>query len=459
MSQADSTFAPSGDTLLLVIGAERIEWAVRAGAGGQWRADCAGSAALAPGAGDDGHAGEDLAGALGRLAVALPPAAMRVVVADNWLTSATLPWSSVVERGVGLDGAARARLAAAGAEIGGADTVRVDPAPFGAPRAVHAYPAVLLALLNQTAARLGTPLASVLPLSVACWEYARRHGARAPAALAVQDAGLLMLARRADAAARHMADLLVRHAPQPDAAAGSRQLLQLWQRQCLRDPQLATLEQVTLLDLAADGAPPPAPFVAPAWDSGEGAAPSRALQVAAAAPAHRLDALPRRSGLTPLRMAALALLALVTLAALLNAVQASRTVAVLRERLEAAPARASAAAPAPAWSRTELARVQAVNVAIRELNLPFPAILRALAPPPDLRVSVLSVTTAASQSAAQPSHVKLVAEAGSGAEMARYVAFLAERAPFTGAYLTEHEIDETSPGRPYRFTVEATWKE
>ncbi|NHZ99842.1 hypothetical protein [Massilia sp. CCM 8734] len=453
MSQADTRFAPSGDTLLLVIGAERIEWAVRAGA--RWRADCAGSEALEPGA------GEALAGALGRLAVALPLAAMRVVVADNWLASATLPWSSVVERGVGLDGAARARLAAAGADVGGADTVRVDAAPFGAPRAVHAYPAALLALLNQTAARLDTPLASVLPLSVACWEYARRHGARAPAALAVQDAGLLMLARRADGAARHMADLLVRYAPQADAD-GPRQLHQLWQRQCLRDPQLAALEQVTLLDLAPDGAPPAAPFVAPVWDSGERAGPSRALQVAAGAPAHRLDALPQRSGLTPPRMAALALLALlalVTVAALLNAAQASRSAAMLRERLEATPARTSAAAPVLAWSRTELARVQAVNVAIRELNLPFPAILRALAPPPDLRVSVLSVTTAASQSAAQPSHVKLVAEAGSGAEMARYVAFLAERAPFTGAYLTEHEIDETSPGRPYRFTVEAAWKD
>lgn len=456
MSRAKSTLTPAGDTLLLVIGAQRIEWAVHDSASGEWRAGAAGAGALGSGDATATDAIDTLAGALGRIEAAPPLAAMRVLVADNWLASATLPWSSQVERGVGLDGSARVRLAAAGAEADSAATVRIDPAPFGAPRMVQAYPAALLALLHRNAARLGAPLVSVLPLSVACWDYARRHAPRAPAALAVQGAGLMMLARRADGAARHMADLLVRHAPQPGPAREP--LQQLWQRQCLRDPQLAALDQVVLVELEADGAAPLAPFVAPSWDSGDGA-PSRALLLAAAAPAHRLDALAQRTRLTPPRLAALALLALTTVAALLSAAQATRHAAALRARVEAAPAQVPVAVPAPAWSRAELARVQAVNVAIRELNLPFPAILRALAPPPDLRVAVLSVTTAASQSAAQPSHVKLVAEARSAAEMARYVAFLAERKPFTGAYLTEHEIDETSPERPYRFTVEAAWKD
>lgn len=456
MSRANTMFAPAGATLLLVIGAQRIEWGVREGAGGQWRSPGANGAALAARAADDGHGLDALAAALERVDAAAPLAAMRVVVADSWLASATLPWSSAVERGVGIDGAARARLAGAGAEVDGAATVRIDAAPFGAPRLVQAYPAALLALLNRSAARLGAPLASVLPLSVACWEYARHHGVRAPAALAVQDAGLLMLARRADGAGRHLADLVVRSAPQGADGAPLLPLQQLWQRQCLREPQLAALERVVLVELAADSAPLPAPFVVPAWDSG---APSRALQVAAEAPPHALDALPQRAAPAPARVAALAVLVLAAAAALLSAAQATRHAAGLRERIEAVPVRAPARPAAPDWSRAELARVQAVNVAIRELNLPFSAILRALAPPPDLRVAVLSVTTAASQSATQPSHVKLVAEARSGADMARYVAFLAERKPFTGAYLIEHEIDDTSPERPYRFTVEAAWKD
>lgn len=76
---------------------------------------------------------------------------------------------------------------------------------------------------------------------------------------------------------------------------------------------------------------------------------------------------------------------------------------------------------------------------------------------PDLRVAVLSLTTTPATSSSQASRVKIVAEARTGADMARYVAFLAERKPFTGAYLSEHEIDENAPERPYRFTLEAEW--
>jgi hypothetical protein len=138
--------------------------------------------------------------------------------------------------------------------------------------------------------------------------------------------------------------------------------------------------------------------------------------------------------------------------------QSAEVQAVQQARLAARPG-VAAAPRAVEWSRNELARVQAVNVAVRELNLPFEAILRALEPPKDMRVAVLSMTTAASTSGALASRVKIVAEARTGAEMARYVAFVAERKPFTGAYLVEHEIDETAVERPYRFTLEASWND
>ena len=55
--------------------------------------------------------------------------------------------------------------------------------------------------------------------------------------------------------------------------------------------------------------------------------------------------------------------------------------------------------------------------------------------------------------------MKIVAEARSAGDMAGYVRFLAERKPLNGAYLLEHEIAEGEAERPYRFTVEATWKD
>jgi hypothetical protein len=111
-------------------------------------------------------------------------------------------------------------------------------------------------------------------------------------------------------------------------------------------------------------------------------------------------------------------------------------------------------ATAPAWRREELSKVRAVNKAVRELNLPIAAILRALRPPRDIRVAVLGVDAASSEAQS----IKIVAEAASGAEMARYVGVISGREPFSAAYLIKHEIDEKSPGRPYRFTVDAPWR-
>ena len=121
----------------------------------------------------------------------------------------------------------------------------------------------------------------------------------------------------------------------------------------------------------------------------------------------------------------------------------------------------SAALPPPsptAWSRDEIAQVQAVNIAVRELNMPIAPLLRALEPPQDISVAVLNVEMGGA-ALAQASSVKIVAEAKSSADMPRYVAFVAERKPFTGAYLTRHEIDENNPESRYRFTVEALWSE
>jgi hypothetical protein len=116
-----------------------------------------------------------------------------------------------------------------------------------------------------------------------------------------------------------------------------------------------------------------------------------------------------------------------------------------------------------ARSADELARIAAINSAVISLNLPFAELLAALQPPRDIRVGLLGIDLLAQGSTAASVNtgtaLKLNAEAASGAEMTRYVAFIADRRPFVAAYLVNHEVVAADPARPYRFTVEATWRE
>jgi hypothetical protein len=465
VSRDRTFFKPAGDTFILLIGAQRIEGGVLAGVGAraQWRDGSVFEAAIDT---DDG-AGlpmDVLAAALQRVQSLPAGAVMRVLVADNWLAAATVPWNPAMQRPAGMAAAARGRLAAAGFRIGPGDTVRVDEAPFGVPRLVLTYPAALIDVLSLAAARLDARLASVLSLSVAGWALARRNGNGAQSALALLDGKMITVARGTGGARARLNELTIRTGiGAPETARHS--LHALWQRLCLRDPQLVSVAGVALLDLGTRHGSAPVsarPFVVldiPAPGRGPAATPGLCLAAATRLRRDPLDALAGGSPMSARRTLLLAGAALLAVAMVVQAVQAARSVRRLQAGL-VSTARGTAAAPRPVnWSREELVRVQAVNVAIRELNLPFSAILRALEPPPDLRVAVLAVTTAASKSGAQPSSVKIVAEARTGAEMARYVAFLAERRPFTGAYLTEHEIDETSAERPYRFTLEASWSD
>jgi hypothetical protein len=145
--------------------------------------------------------------------------------------------------------------------------------------------------------------------------------------------------------------------------------------------------------------------------------------------------------------------------------QAGSTWAQLRElrREIAAPAIRPPASRNAARSADELARIAAINAAVLSLNLPFAELLAALQPPPDIRVGLLGVDLLAQGPAAASwiaaTSLKLNAEAASGAEMTRYVAFIADRRPFVAAYLVNHEVVAADPARPYRFTVEATWRE
>jgi hypothetical protein len=439
VSQADL----QGDTTLVVaIGALRVEWGVMAR--GQWVPDSASALSIAPVGADATLAG--VCAALERVQLETGAARLRAVVADKWLAVASVPWSAALQDAGRADAFARGQLLQAGHEVQAADTLRLDDAAFAQPRLAVAYPALLLDALRALAGRSRARLASVLPTSVAGWALAPRGHA----ALAVLDQGQVMLAQ----GAWRLADVTLRE-------GGVAELQGLWQRTRLRDPRLAAVTELAVLDLAPT---PESPAQAVAGLSPielplQARAMSRALQLAGLAAAQRLaiDAVPPEAPVTPLRWAVAAAMLLVAGGLSLQAWQAVQRVNGLQQQLDAAQVRSVPAAPA-ALSRDEQARVPAVNAAIREMNLPVSALLQALQPPRDIRVAVLGVDVLGATPGATTG-IKITGEARTGAEMARYVAFVSSRKPFTGAYLTRHEIDDTTPERPYRFTLEAAWND
>lgn len=458
MSRAESRRARA--TLLVVVGAQRLDHGVLCAAGKRWHGDTLGSRPLRADGGVPTL--EDVETALQALPPAPGAARMRVLVADTWLAAATLPWSAGMRRTEVALTLARAQLLQAGCPVGAGDTIRLDDAPYGVPRLAVAYPAALVDAVSQAAGRLGVRVDSILPVTMAGWALARRAHKGRLAALALHDSGWTALAHDAAGGRGGLQELLVRAASAQEGQ-DTHPVQALWRPLCLREPYLAALAEVPLLDLSCDdparqaGKPfaPLAPFTRVA----EGGARNPLLL--AAGVLRLRSALDACSGLpqsSAPQWAVLAMTALLAGAAWWQAAETGRRAAAA-EAARVVTYVVKPPRPASDWSRADLARIAAVNAAIRELNLPVAAILRALEPPADLQVAVLGVETLAHASGGRESRVKIVAEARGPAEMARYLAFVSRSKPLNRAYLLQHEVGEASAGKPYRFTLEASWND
>lgn len=453
-------------TLNIVIGAETLECGVTRDRGldRQWLPESLLNFALT-GSDDLSSLLRQLHAALQRLQnMSVLPAIdnVRVVVADNRLALVGVPWSPSLKSADGAETYARNQLLEAGFSSGADDLLRLDDAPFGAPRLVVSYPSSLLSACQEAANHLQARLVSLLPLSLVAWLVARRSGEKRNKALAVVDDALLIVARNNNTTDSNPSEVTVRlRSAKPGIA--DQELLDIWQRLSLREPQLAALKMVPLLDLRrSSGAQLPVAKPFEALDfSGEGwikeVSPCLCLCAGLTTFPVVLDAISPGGGSSWQRWLAFGAAALLAAGACFELLQSN---AAFNSALTQLNVATSVTLPPPsqtAWSRDEIAQVQAVNIAVRELNMPIAPLLRALEPPRDIGVAVLSVEMGAAL--AQASSVKIVAEAKSSADMPRYVAFVAERRPFTGAYLVRHEIDENNPESRYRFTVEALWSE
>lgn len=398
--------------------------------------------------------------ALSRSATKVSIVEIRVVVADSWLNQVCIPWSSALQEPLAAHAYMRSQLMLAACEWHDGDTIRSDDAAFGMPRLIVSYPAGLLAALTLLATNLKSSLGSVLPLSTAAWRQKKKTGGSR--VLALLDDDWMLIAQ----GARRVTDVQVRTGFGEEDTSSSLipALVSQWKRMRLRDSRLQDVERLQVLALrpnlrrAGEAVSEIEWMILPAQQTGSIVSVPVQLAQLASQSCLALDAIP----IVQARGRRYRLLAAVTLifAAAMGALawQSSTRLRAVEARLIAQRKVPSAVMKAPRWSKEEAARIQAVNSAIREMNLPIGALMAALQAPREIQVALLSVDFSR-PGASEQSVARIQAEARTGADMARYVSFLSDRAPFSGAYLTRHEIAVTEPEQPYRFTVEVSWRD
>jgi hypothetical protein len=118
----------------------------------------------------------------------------------------------------------------------------------------------------------------------------------------------------------------------------------------------------------------------------------------------------------------------------------------------AAAAAASASAQATAAVQIGAAQASAVNGAILQLNLPWPALRDAVGAATPASVALLGL-----EPDARRRSVKITAETKDAESMIAYVEQLKGQQLFGDVVLLRHEINELDPNRPLRFEVDASW--
>ncbi|MTW03117.1 hypothetical protein [Pseudoduganella ginsengisoli] len=231
--------------LFVALRSDMLEWALRKG--GRW--DAQGSLPLPA----DGGGMAGVAGALRQLAtrwgdgVASSPGEVRVVVADYWLRTATLPWNRALQRDVEAAAYVQAQLAAAGHALEPGDVVRHGDGLPGRPVLAVVYPVALWAALADLQRELGAAVTSVLPCSVLAWTCLPRRGWLQPAMLGVSDGVLAMLLRGAGS---ELQEVTVRQGGKPMVTI-------LRQRALMREAGAVAAAELPVVDLAP-GEPVPA---------------------------------------------------------------------------------------------------------------------------------------------------------------------------------------------------------
>lgn len=388
---------------------------------------------------------------------------IHVLISDTWLGTVSLPWTDTLRRAAETSNFARTQFLSSGMEIDREDQIRVDDQPYGEPRMAVSYPAACLRTLNDLAKILDGVLISILPLGYAAWGWIKKQH-KDTEALAVMERNHCTIVYGASGIHGVTACDFPDLKGDENFSERHRVLNMQWRRMGLRDARLGLVDQLPVLDLGSCGFDENMSnfrlHAIPERNDGIEISPVLQLAALIGSRGHSLDVISAIKDMTPAKWA---IVTLILVGALWMFGQAWNQSVQAKEILAEKESRIKKAEVAPAQeflTKEEVLKVQAFNTAIRELNLPISGLLHALQPPRDIEVAVLSVDAAGTPDSSETSSmVKIVAEAKTYADMARYVSFVAERKPFDGAYLMRHEIDENQNIRPYRFSVEARWSE
>ena len=142
-------------------------------------------------------------------------------------------------------------------------------------------------------------------------------------------------------------------------------------------------------------------------------------------------------------------------------VQAQETRRLEAQLAQLQPAR-TVRAPLSASARRERdIELKQVAVAVRQLNLPVTRLVRTVQAPRDVRVALLGLDLNAQQGQDGASALKIAAEAATPQDMLNYLAFLNQQPMFSSVYLLKHEMSSNAdaPEHPYRFQLEAQWRQ
>ncbi|WP_317203770.1 hypothetical protein [Janthinobacterium sp.] len=177
-----------------------------------------------------------------------------------------------------------------------------------------------------------------------------------------------------------------------------------------------------------------------------------------------LNFLPRAARCSGWRLALLAAGALLLLPAGAHWLAQAQAVRHLEARLaQLQPRPAPRAALAPNQQRERDAQLKMVADAVRQLNLPITRLIKTVQAPRDVRVALLGLDlngqNTPEDGARAAGALKIAAEAETAQDMLNYLAFLNQQTLFKSVYLVKHEMNPNAPDHPYRFQLEAQWRQ
>lgn len=140
-------------------------------------------------------------------------------------------------------------------------------------------------------------------------------------------------------------------------------------------------------------------------------------------------------------------------------VQAQETRRLETQLAQLQPARPVHAPLSASQQRERDLELKQVAIAVRQLNLPVTRLIKTVQAPRDVRVALLGLDLNAQQGQDGASALKIAAEAETPQDMLNYLAFLNQQPMFSSVYLLKHEMNMNTPEHPYRFQLEAQWRQ